>query len=62
MTDHPLAFLESFHGVGGQPDIEFLTYQPERHAVIMLVDFDVIVDVDGGQFPLGVLVSLFGKR
>ena len=31
-------------------------------AVEMFVDFDVVVDVDGGQFPFGVLVRFVGKR
>jgi hypothetical protein len=58
---HPLAFLESFHGVGGQPDIELFSQQAERDAVVVFVDLDLVVDVNGGQFPLGVFIALFGK-
>lgn len=61
MTGHPLAFLESFDDTGGEPDMEFLAHQPERNAVVVLVGLDVIVDVDDGQFPLGVLVRLLRK-
>ena len=28
-----------------------------RHAVVVIVDFDVVVDADGGDLPLGVFVS-----
>ena len=61
MTGHPLAFLEDFHGVGAKPDIEFFSHEAERDAVVMVLDLDVVVDIDGGQFPLGILVRLFGK-
>ena len=55
---HPLAFLESFYGMGGQPDIEFVVDELVGDAVEMFVDFNVVVDVDGGQFPFGVLVKV----
>ena len=58
---HPLAFLERLHRMGGQPDIEFLAQEPKRHAVVVFVDLDMIIDVDGGHFPLGVLVKFFGQ-
>ena len=58
-VSYPLAFLESFHRMGSQPYMEFFAQEPKRHAVIVLVDLDVVVDVDGDDFPLGVLVEFF---
>ena len=47
--------------MGGKPDIEFFALQFIRHAVVVIVDFDVVVDVDGGDLPLSVLVGLCGS-
>ena len=56
---HALAFLEGLHGMGSQPHFEFFALAArKRHAVVMFVDFDVVVDVDGGDFPLGVFVEI----
>jgi hypothetical protein len=41
--------------------MEFFTLLFIRHAVVVLVDFDVVVDVDGGNLPLGELVGLVGQ-
>ena len=57
MGGHALAFVEGLHGMGSQAHIEFFAQQSKRHAVVMFVDFDVLVDVDGGDFPLGVFVG-----
>ena len=62
MSGHPLAFCESFHGAGGEPDIEFFAHQTKRNTVVVTLHLDVVVDVDGGQFPLGILVRFFGNR
>src|SRR6266511_5806700 len=40
MDGHPFALKEGFQCAGGQSHMEFLTHQPERNAVIMLVDLD----------------------
>ena len=61
MSGDPLAFEERFHGSGGESDIDLFAQEAKRNAVVVLADFDVIVDIDGGQFPLGVLVRFFGK-
>ena len=57
MAGHAFAFSEGLHGMGGKPDMEFFALQFIRHAVVVIVDFDVVVDVDGGDLPLGVFVS-----
>ena len=53
MAGHALAF-QGFDRMGRQPDFEFLLLQLMRHAVVVIVDFDVVVDADGGDLPLGV--------
>src|SRR4030065_1224604 len=58
MVGHALAFAEGLHGVGRKPDFESFALQFTRHAVVVLVDFDMVVDADGGDLPLGVLVGL----
>ena len=57
MAGHALAFAKGLQGVGRKPDFEFLALQLIRHAVVVLVDFDVVVDADGGDLPLGVFVG-----
>ena len=57
MAGHAFAFSEGLHGVGGQPNLELFALQFMRHAVVVIVDFDVVVDADGGDLPLGVFVS-----
>ena len=57
LAGHAFAFSEGLHGVGGQPNLELFALQFMRHAVVVIVDFDVVVDADGGDLPLGVFVS-----
>src|SRR4030067_1557856 len=49
MTGHPVALSEDLHGMSGKPDMEFFALQLGRHAVVVIVDLDVVVDVDGGN-------------
>ncbi len=57
MAGHAFALSQGLHGVGGQPNLELFALQFMRHAVVVIVDFDVVVDADGGDLPLGVFVS-----
>ena len=57
MTGHPLSLSQDLHGVSGKPDVELLPSQFIGHAVVVIVDFDMVVDVDGGDLPLSVLVG-----
>ena len=57
MAGHALAFAKGLHGVGRKPDFEFFALEFVRHAVVVIVDFDVVVDADGGDLPLGVFVG-----
>ena len=61
MGGHALAFLEGFYGMSRQAHVELFAQQSKRHAVVMFVDLDVVVDVDAGDLPLGVFVELFGQ-
>src|SRR5438445_9581255 len=55
---YALAFAKGLHDVGREPDLESFAFEFIWHAVVVLVDFDVVVDVDGGDLPLGVLVRV----
>ena len=43
--------------MGAKSDLESFAFQFIRHAVVVLVDFNVVIDVDTGDLPLGVLVG-----
>ena len=43
--------------MGAKSDLESFAFQFIRHAVVVLVDFDVVIDVDTSELPLGVLVG-----
>lgn len=62
MAGHALAFAKDLHGVVGEPDLESFAFKFIRHAVVVIVDFDVVVDVDGGKLPFGVLVGSLWQR
>ena len=62
MARHPLALREALHGLGAHPDIELLAHQLVGHAVIVVVDLDVVVDVDSRLLPLRVSEALPGQR
>lgn len=56
----PLGFEEALYGRGGHSDIDFLPDQLLRHAVIVVVDLDMVIDPDGGELPFGILIA--GRR
>ena len=62
MGGYPLALQETLDGVGAHSHVKFFSNELERHAVVMALDLDVIVDIDRGHSPLGILVGFFGKR
>ncbi len=57
MAGHALSLSQDLDGVSGKPDVELLPSQFIGHAVVVIVDIDMIIDVDGGDLPLGVLVG-----
>jgi hypothetical protein len=50
--------MEEFDGLFGQAYVELLAQQGMGHAVVVLIDFHVIVPADTGFAPLGIFVSL----
>ena len=51
-------FVEAFDDVGSKAHIDLFFDQPVRHAVVVALDFDMVVDVDPGLFPFGKGVGL----
>ena len=62
MTTDPLAFMETFHTVGGEPHIDPLADQRIRDGIIMMIDFDMVIDVHGGFLPVGVFIGRGWQR
>lgn len=56
MTTDALAFVKTFDPVRGQAHIDSLADQRIRDGIIMMIDFDMVIDVDGGFFPFGVFI------
>jgi hypothetical protein len=56
VTGHPFVFVKTLQGTERDAHIELFLDQQIGYAVVMSVDFDVIVDIDTGLFPLGVLI------
>ena len=61
MTGHPPIFEQDFHGGGCEPDIDLLLYELIGNTVVVVVNLDMIVDIDPGLFPFGVLIPARGK-
>ena len=57
---HPFALVEDFHHLGTEADLKLLLDQRVGHRVVMAFDFEVIVDVDAGEFPLGIFIGPSG--
>ena len=56
MGGHSFAFMESFDRGGGQPDIESLMQKLVRHTVVMVVHFNMIIEVYPGLMPFGIFI------
>ena len=61
MAGHPLAVVETLHGSVSPTDINFLPDQLVGNAVVVAIEFDVVVNINGGLFSLGVLIGLIRK-
>jgi hypothetical protein len=53
MAGDATATGKDLDGAARNAQFHFLAHQCVRHAVIVVIEFDVIVDVDGCAFPLG---------
>ena len=58
MDGDSLSPVKCFYGSGGQTHVQLLADEPERHAVVMPVHFDVIINVDPRLAPFGKLIRL----
>ena len=61
MAGDPLAAMEDLDRGGGDPRLDLLADQLVRHAVVVLGDLDMVVEVDPAALPLGVFVG-FGRQ
>ena len=55
---HPFALVQHFDDVRGEPHIKLVFHQGIGDGVIMPLDIDMVIDIDAGAFPLGVLIRL----
>jgi hypothetical protein len=62
VAGHAGIFVKAFYRALGVAHIELFTDQPKGHAVVMALDFHMVVDVDGGLFPFSELVGLIRQR
>ena len=62
VAGHALVFVEAFDGGLCDAHIDFVFGQLIGHTVVMALHFNVIVDIDGGFFPLGILLGFCGQR
>ena len=59
---HLLVAVKALDAVFGDSHIELLFDQLVGNAVIVALDFNVVIDVDSGLFPFGKLVAPGGQR
>lgn len=57
-----LAFEEDFDGGSGELDVDGFVDEAARNAVVVVIDFDVVVDVDLGGLPIGEFVGAVRER
>ena len=62
MAGHPFVFVKALYGSGRDAHIELFCDQLMGHTVVMPLDFDVVVDMHPGLFPLGILVGANRQR
>ena len=62
MRGDPAVLVEDLDGVGREPHVDLAAAQRVGDAVERVLDLDVVVDVDPGLAPLGVLVALGRER
>jgi hypothetical protein len=62
MAGHPFVFVKALDDSGCKAHVELFCDQLMGHTVIMPLDFNVIVDMDPGLFPLGILIRTGRQR
>src|SRR5258708_12873693 len=62
MAGYSATTVQHFDDTGGQPHLHVLTHQGRRHAVIVVVDLEMVVHPDPHASPLCIPVGLCGER
>lgn len=62
MGRHALAFMEDLDSPGRDPGPEGLLQKLVGHGVVVLVDFDVVIETGPPLDPIGILVWSSGQR
>lgn len=53
---------EEFHHGGTQAYVQLLAHQCVGHGVVVAFDLHVVINVDPGELPLGILIGLRWQR
>jgi hypothetical protein len=61
MAGHPSIPEQDLYGAFRESHIHLLFYELIGYAVVVVIDLDMIVDIDPGLFPFGILVRLLRK-
>jgi len=56
MSGHPSIPEQDLHCSGSQAHIYLLLYQLIGYTVVMAIELDMVVDIDPGLSPLGILI------
>ena len=59
---HTLTFMEDLDGALGDPGPELLPRQGVGHRIVMLGEFDMVVEAGAALLPFGVLIWLARQR
>ena len=62
VAGHAFALVEDFHHRGHSGVRQVAVDQGVGHRVVVAFDFHVVIDIDPGVFPLGILIGLRRKR
>jgi hypothetical protein len=52
------ALGEEFHHGSTEADVQLLAHQRVGHGVVVAFDLHVVINIDSGEFPLGILIGL----
>ena len=58
----PISFVINLNAALGVPDIHFLAHILIRDGIVLKIYGNVVVQLNGGGFPLGKLIGISGKR
>ena len=62
VAGHALVGTEGLHQLGRDAQLHSLAHQPVRHAVVVTLELDVVVDADLGRLPDEQLEALGRQR